>query len=311
MDAMDKAGTRDSFSLQRRKPSGGTARMNYWGSPNEYEVLTDVALCRPDNLRHLATSSLSRKYLRENPSDIAVAKKQYVELAQAYENFGVNIHWMDPDPNLPMQVYTRDSSFMTPYGAVITNMYHWWRRGENFQAIRYYEKVGIPIYEMVTAGVFEGGDFNVIEEGCVLLGCGGERTQEEAVQQIKSWLDKEGWEVRITYFDPFYVHIDLMVVMIAEKLAAVCIDTTPPDVVAWLKDKKIEMIDVPFQDTMTLGCNVITAGNSRVIAPAHSKVLIGELKARGFEVAEVDMSEISKTGGGIHCMAQELRRVPA
>ena len=311
MDAMDKAGTRDSFSLQRRSGSGGTARMNYWGSPNEYEVLTDVALCKPDNLRHLATSSLSRKYLRENPSNIAVAKKQYEVLAQAYQNFGVNIHWMDADPNLPMQVYTRDSSFMTPYGAVITNMYHWWRRGENFQAIRYYEKVGIPIYDMVTAGVFEGGDFNVIEEGCVLIGCGGERTQEEAVQQIKSWLDKEGWEVRITYFDPFYVHIDLMVVMIAEKLCAVCLDTTPPDVVQWLKDKKIEMIDVPFQDTMTLGCNVVTAGNARVIAPAHSKVLIGELKARGFEVAEVDMSEISKTGGGIHCMAQELRRVPS
>jgi N-dimethylarginine dimethylaminohydrolase len=37
-------------------------------------------------------------------------------------------------------------------------------------------------------------------------------------------------------------------------------------------------------------------------------VLIGELRARGFEVAEIDMSEISKTGGGIHCMAQALRR---
>jgi N-dimethylarginine dimethylaminohydrolase len=99
--------------------------------------------------------------------------------------------------------------------------------------------------------------------------------------------------------------------MIAEKLAAVCLATTAPDVVAWLKDKKIDIIDVPFQDTMTLGCNVMTMGKDRVIAPAHSRVLIGELKARGFEVAEIDMSEISKTGGGIHCMAQELRRVPA
>jgi N-dimethylarginine dimethylaminohydrolase len=33
-------------------------------------------------------------------------------------------------------------------------------------------------------------------------------------------------------------------------------------------------------------------------------------RARGFEIAEVDMSEISKTGGGIHCMAQSLRRAP-
>ena len=38
---------------------------------------------------------------------------------------------------------------------------------------------------------------------------------------------------------------------------------------------------------------------------------IGQLKARGFEVAAVDMSEISKTGGGIHCMAQALKREPA
>jgi N-dimethylarginine dimethylaminohydrolase len=35
------------------------------------------------------------------------------------------------------------------------------------------------------------------------------------------------------------------------------------------------------------------------------------LRAYGIEVAEVDVSEISKTGGGIHCMAQALRRIPA
>jgi DNA polymerase III epsilon subunit-like protein len=48
----------------------------------------------------------------------------------------------------------------------------------------------------------------------------------------------------------------------------------------------------------------------RVIAPTSSATLIAQLKARGFEVAAVDMSEISKTGGGIHCMAQALKRVP-
>ena len=64
-----------------------------------------------------------------------------------------------------MQVYSRDSSVMTPYGAIITAMANWWRRGENYAAIRTYEKLGIPIYDMVTAGTFEGGDFNVIEDG--------------------------------------------------------------------------------------------------------------------------------------------------
>jgi N-dimethylarginine dimethylaminohydrolase len=60
---------------------------------------------------------------------------------------------------------------------------------------------------------------------------------------------------------------------------------------------------------MALGCNFMALGKNRVIAPKTSRALIKLLEARGFEVAKVDMSEISKTGGGIHCMAQALRRV--
>ena len=298
----------DSFSLKRRCEGGGTPRMNYWGAEDEYGVLTDVLLGTPANLKHLSTSSLSRKYLREAPCDIEVAKSQHKELVAAYEHFGVQVHFQAEDPALPMQVYTRDSSFMTPFGAVITNMCNWWRRGENFAAIRSYESMDIPIYDCITAGLFEGGDFNVIEPGCVLIGCGGERTQDEAVQQVKGWFEAEGWEVKPTYFDPYYVHIDLMVVMLAEKLAAVCLECTAPDVVEWLKGKGIEILPVPFQDTITLGCNVMSLGKDRIIAPKHSRSLIEQAKARGFEVAEIDMSEISKTGGGIHCMAQALRR---
>ena len=97
-----------------------------------------------------------------------------------------------------------------------------WRRGENFAAIRTYERLGIPIYDMVTAGTFEGGDCDVIEEGCVLIGCGGARTQEDGARQVESWFRQEGWETRLAFIDEYYVHIDLMVVPIAPKLTAVC-----------------------------------------------------------------------------------------
>ena len=52
----------------------------------------------------------------------------------------------------------------------------------------------------------------------------------------------------------------------------------------------------------------MSLGADRVIAPKASQTLIGQLKARGFDVAVVDTAEISKTGGGIHCMAQALKR---
>lgn len=298
----------DSFSLQRRAPSGGTTPLTNWGFRNETDPLKDVLLGSPAHLYHRATSSLSRKHLREAPCDIQMAQAQHAMLVSAYKDFGVEVHLVPPEPELTMQVYTRDSSVMTPYGAIITAMAQWWRRGENYAAIRMYEKLGIPIYDMVTAGTFEGGDFNVIEEGCVLIGCGGARTQEEGARQVAGWFEKEGWEVRLAFIDEYYVHIDLMVVPIAEKLTAVCTACTDPAIVDWLKGKGHEIIDVPFQDTMNLGCNLMSLGSDRAIAPATSKHLIGELRARGFDVTEVETAEISKTGGGIHCMAQALRR---
>jgi len=304
--ALDKIA--EAFSLQRRKTGGGTAPLTKWGFRNETDPLSDVLLGSPAHLFHRATSSLSRKHLREAPCNIQVAQAQHAELVDAYRHFNVNIHMLDPEPELTMQVYSRDSSCMTPYGAFITAMSQWWRRGENYAAIRAYEKLGIPIYDMVTAGTFEGGDFNVIEEGCVLIGCGEARTNEAGARQVAGWFEAEGWEVRLAFIDEYYVHIDLMVVPVADKLTAVCLDCTEPAIVDWLRAKGHEIIDVPFPDTMALGCNMMSLGNDKVIAPSSSTALIGQLRARGFEVAAVDTAEISKTGGGIHCMAQALRR---
>ena len=306
---LDEQNLSENFCLRRRSLQGNTSPLNTFGFKNETDKLTDVLLGSPAHLRNLSTSSLSRKHLREAPCNIQVAQAQHAELVSAYEHFNVKIHMLDPEPELPMQVYSRDSSVMTPYGPIITAMANWWRRGENYAAIRAYEKLGIPIYDMVTAGTFEGGDFNVIEEGCVLIGCGGARTQEEGAMQVKTWFDAEGWETRLAFIDEYYVHINLMVVPIAEKLTAVCLACTEPGIVEWLKSKGHEIIDVPFQDTMALGCNFMSIGNDRVIAPTASKTLADQLTARGFEVALVDTSEISKTGGGIHCMAQALKRV--
>ena len=115
----------DPSTLQRRKAGGGTPPLSHWGFANETDRLTDVLLGSPAHLRHMATSSLSCKHLRENPCNIQVAQAQHVELVSAYEHFGVNIHMHIPEPELPMQVYARDSSVMTPYGAFITAMANW------------------------------------------------------------------------------------------------------------------------------------------------------------------------------------------
>lgn len=301
------------FSLRARRDGGGTPILNNWGANSDYGTLRSVLLGPIENYKWLQTSSLSKKSLRRGvPFDPKVARAQHAEMVDAYRSADVDVHFHKGDPHLPYQVYARDSSVMTPMGAIITHMAQPWRRGENFRAIETYHDLGIPIYDYVTAGTFEGGDFNVIEPGAVLIGWEGPegRSSEEGARQIAGWMEAEGWEVMLMDIDPYYVHIDLMVVMLAPKLAAVCIECTDPKVVDWLKAKQIEIIEVPFQETMALGCNVVALGEDRVLLPAASKTLKEKLKARGFTIYDPELDMITQGGGGVHCMCQSLIRDP-
>ena len=282
-----------------------------WGVNSEYGVLRDVLLCRPEYFRWLPTSSVSKATLRSGAMfDRQRAMAQHGEMVAAYEDAGVACHFLDTEEALPYQVYTRDSSFMTPWGAVVAQMNQWWRRGEYAPVIRFYQGAGIPIFNMVTAAAFEGGDFDVIEPECVLIGYCGERTEEPAAKQVAGWFEAKGWEVRLAPIADHYVHIDLMVCMLAEKLAAVCLDTTDEAIVEWLESKSIEIVPVSYRDTMTLGCNVVALGEDRVLSTATSKDLNARLRALGFEVYDPDVSMFTMGGGGVHCMCQPLRRDP-
>ena len=282
---------------------------NGWGVNSEYGALRDVLLCRPEYFHWLPTSSISKATLKSGAKfDRQLAMKQHDEVVQAYQDVGAACHYLETEEALPYQVYARDSSFMTPYGAVITQMAQWWRRGEYAPVIRFYQGAGIPIYKMITAASFEGGDFDVIEPGCVLIGYCGERTQEPAAKQAQGWFEAEGWEVRLAPIAEHYVHIDLMVCMLGHKLAAVCLDTTDDGIIEWLEGKGIEIVPVSYRDTMALGCNVVALGNDKVLSTAQSKDLNARLRAHGFTVYDPDVTMFTMGGGGVHCMCQPLRR---
>src|SRR3989440_10009099 len=150
-----------------------------WGVDSEYGRLLDVLLCPPDNFRWLPTSAISRATLDSGRSfDPAQARSQHAEMVSAYEDAGVRVHLLEPDPALPYQVFARDSSIMTADGAIVTQLHQWWRRGEYAPVIRFYQESEIPIKGMITAAALEGGDVMILEPGRVLIGHGEARTQE-------------------------------------------------------------------------------------------------------------------------------------
>jgi len=299
-------------SFLARIPDGGSKPLQQWGVNSEFGVLKAVLLGPSETFGPMDNANYSSVY-RETENngldwDHQIAMRQHREMCDAYQQADVDIYTLPADEHLKYGIFARDSSFMTPWGAVITQMANPRRRGEYARAIQFYIENSIPIYDMVTAGSFEGGDCQVIEPGAALIGYTDHRSEGIAAKQIGGWFEKEGWDVMYGCIDPFYVHLDIMVCTVAEKCAAVCLDTTPENVLNWLKQRKIEIIPISFKDTMSLGCNVMCLGNDRILSPAASKTLNDKLKALGFTVYDPDLSMITKMGGGIHCMAQPLRR---
>jgi N-dimethylarginine dimethylaminohydrolase len=280
-----------------------------WGVDSEHGRLLDVLVCRPDNFRWLPTSAITRATLDAGHEfHPELAAKQHAEMVSAYEEAGVRCHYLDPEPVLPYQVFARDSSAMGPNGTVITQLAQYWRRGEYAPAIRFHQEQGIPIRAMITAGSLEGGDVMIVEPGTVLIGAGETRTQEGAAVQLAGWYREDGWEARVQPIPERYVHIDVLVAVLGEKLAAVCAEVLPAAVVQWLRSKGFDLIEVSAEQAFTLGVNAISLGEERVISASAAGELNDALRTRGIEVIEVDLEMFTLGGGGAHCLAQALRR---
>jgi len=280
-----------------------------WGVDSEHGRLLDVLVCPPDNFRWLPTSAISRATLEAGHTfDDVLAQRQHGEMVAAYEEADVRVHRLEPDPALPYQVFARDSSAMTPNGAVITQLRQWWRRGEYAPAIRFYQQNGIPIRGMVTAAALEGGDVMILEPGRAVIGAGEGRTQEPAARQLAGWLTEDGWEARVEPIPERFVHIDVLVGVLAERLAAVCIEVLSTGLVGWLRDLGLELIEVSSDDAFLLGANAISLGDERVLSAAGAGALNEAMRAHGLTVYEPDLSMFTLGGGGAHCLAQALRR---
>jgi N-dimethylarginine dimethylaminohydrolase len=151
----------------------------------------------------------------------------------------------------------------------------------------------------------------IVEPGAVLIGAGEERTEHAGARQLASWFEAEGWEARVEPIPGRFVHIDVLVAILGPKLAAVCIEVASGGLVAWLRGRGFEIIDVPAADALRLGVNAISLGDDRVLSGAGASSLNDALRARGLDVVAPEVDAFTLGGGGAHCLGQALRRVPA
>lgn len=72
----------------------------------------------------------------------------------------------------------------------------------------------------------------------------------------------------------------------------------------------ISILPVPAASSASLGCNILSLGDRRIVAGADDAVVEETLRAAGYDLRMVDVSQFAACGGGVHCLTQPIHRQP-
>jgi len=278
------------------------------GVYNHTGVLRRVMLCKPLYYRYIPLNAAAMETISKG---VTVNKEklmhQHALLERAFRDNGVDILWVDPDPQKPFQNGTRDWGVMTKEGALIGNFLHSERKGEEINVMKCLQRENIPILGRIQKGTLEGGDCIYLDEKTLAIGCGA-RTSPEGIAEAARILKKIGVEVVPVEIYARWLHLDGVFSVLDEKLAAVCREAIPPYFMGFLKGKGFEVIEVPAEQVVgRFTLNLVNLGDHRIISTKDNP-LTETLERRGFKVIEIDFDEFMKGGSGPHCNCHDVDR---
>lgn len=281
---------------------------NRWFIDSETGELADVLLCPPEYYQWIPSNDIAIQTMANGGTiDRTALTEQFGELVSSLKDADVSCHFLKPHPDMPYQVYTRDSSQTTPFGTVVTRLMRKERVAEEGEIRSFYAPD--EIWKSCTKGHIEGGDIHIIRPGLLAVGVSGGRTDEAGAAEFISWFEEAGWTCRMIRFPEHFLHLDVIFTMVAENLAIAAVDCLADEDLDWFKANGIRLLPVTYKEAMRdMGCNVLALGKDRVISPHHSTRINSVLRAEGLTVFDPKLDQFSRGGGSVHCMTMPLRR---
>lgn len=278
---------------------------------NEYGRLRKVLLCKPYYFQWEKINEVAKKNLIENPEkfDPKVAETEHEELIDSLRSADVDIHFIPPSKPYHCMVFTRDIGKSFDDGILLGRFRLPVRSGEENLAESWMKKNGIPIMGQVECGYIEGGDMHLIDRHTLCVGVGA-RSSREGCASTQKWMDRFNIKVVPLDFDYKYLHLDLLFVLIAEKICIACEVGLPGLFEKMIKDLKFDVIRISEKEAMELKCNVLPLGDGRILSTKGNKKVNAALKARGFTVYDPSLTMFTSGGGGPRCLTFPLERDP-
>ena len=247
------------------------------------------------------------KYFKDHQLDKKKIDEEFNLLVQTYQNLGIEVFFLLPSETYPDSVFARDFGACLKDGYILGRFKHEYRKNERKAYEKKMQELNIPQLFKIHEGYFEGGDFFFLDDKTIVIGL-LERTNQIGYQEIKKHF-KNQYEVIFVESDPEFLHLDMCFNLIDEHLALICKDAFDISFLQELQKRKIELIEVSKEDIFRHGLNVQALGDKKVLALKKNHDINLQIKQKGYEVIELDITEILKCGGGIHCMTFPLKRI--
>ncbi|MCJ8006477.1 dimethylarginine dimethylaminohydrolase family protein [Lederbergia wuyishanensis] len=268
----------------------------------EYETLHKVILCQPKHMEIKEVINETQKQYKEENIDSDLATTQHREFIRSLEQQGVDVILIPPSKKYPEQVFTRDIGFTIGNTLFVAEMASDIRLGEEEILKNILMGKGIQVQDLTT-GIIEGGDV-IIDKNTVYIGISS-RTNSKAVEQLKKHLTD--YEIVPIPFKEKYLHLDCVFNILSPDEALYFPEALEQKTIEFLKTR-FRLIEVSKDEQFTLGTNVLSIGKKRVFSLPINKDVNRKLKENGFEVIEVDISEIIKSGGSFRCCTLPILR---
>ena len=248
------------------------------------------------------------------PLDLDLLARQHAEFIALLESLGCGVEVLPAQEDMPDAIFTYDPAFVVPSGIIELRGATEVRKGEPPLLTVQLEDLGIPVAGRLAApATADGGDMFWLDATTLAVGR-TYRTNQAAHDQLRAILEPIG--VTVETFDlphdmgPEYcLHLMSVVSPVRENLAVVYERLAPVALLQALAARGIETINVPDEDYVSLGCNILAIAPGVVVIAEGNNATIAKLRDHGVEVHTYAASEINKGEGGPTCLTRPLLRV--
>lgn len=277
-------------------------QVSYINCQSEYGILQKVVVCSPHYMEIVdVINDVQKKYVSQNINQ-SLAITQHENFVNTLQQAGVDVIHLTPNKNFPEQVFTRDIGFALGTHMFVSAMANPIRQGEEHVLATWLDE-NETTYRNITGHPIEGGDV-LIDGRYVYIGI-SDRTSMESIEKLQNELPT--YDIIPIPFKPKYLHLDCIFNVLSPTDALIFPSALDPKIVDLLS-KRYNLIEVPESEQFSMGTNVLSIGNNRVLSLPVNVDVNHQMRQRGYEVLEVDFSEIIKSGGSFRCCSMPLLR---